>query len=159
MRGLLRFDLSDIPAGASVTSARFYLVPQDDRTGQATYLYRLTSGWSESSATWSSPWLEPGGDFGDSFSYAQILNEQKNCAIEVNITGLVQAWVDGDFPNYGILLSTEGSNPPMRYTAKEDSANPEEAPRLLVSYTTGSRQSPDFFAFLWDWLGAFLGLQ
>lgn len=156
-RGLVRFDLSDIPAGSTITSARFYLVPQDDRTGQATYIYRLTTGWSEASANWQSPWSSPGGDFDSNLSYAQILNEQKNCAIEVDITGLVQAWVDGDFPNYGMLLYAVGSSPPLRYTSKEDSANPEQAPRLLVAYTTGS-QKTDFFAWVFGWLGAFLGL-
>jgi hypothetical protein len=159
-RGLLTFNLSDIPTGAIITSARLYLYEQDEKPGQITYLYRVTRAWAESTATWGAPWTIPGGDFDQSIAYGLYLPNQKNCYASLDLTNLVQAWVNQDFPNYGVLLYSTGPNHIIQYTAKEETNNPERRPRLEVTYTMGfQRKSPggNFMRGFLNWLIAFFG--
>jgi hypothetical protein len=161
-RGLVRFDLSDIPAGATITSATLYLFPIDEKTGQTTYLYRVTSSWTELTASWNSPWTTPGGDFDPNVAYASYLNQQKNCSLSLDFTSLVQQWVNGTYPNYGLLLFATGPNHTIQYQSKEKTDKPEEAPRLSITFTTGaSRDGTLTRAFIdfFDWLGRNLSFQ
>jgi hypothetical protein len=138
LRGLLLFDLSDIPAHAEITSARLYLYEQDEKMEQVTYVYRVTSAWTESGATWNSPWVLPGGDFASSPAYATFVPGQRDCSISLNLTGLVQDWVDGTYPNYGVLLYSTGDSHVINYSSKEESGHSEQTPRLDVSYSIGT---------------------
>jgi hypothetical protein len=131
-RGLVRFDVSSIPQGSTVTSAMLYLYEKDKKEDQITYLFRLTSPWSEDSVTWSAPWIAAGGDFDDSHAYASFIPNQSSCMREIDITGLVQEWVDG-LPNYGLLLNSTGPNHIVRFSSKENVAV-EEHPKLDITY-------------------------
>jgi hypothetical protein len=132
-RGLLKFDLSSIPANATVTGATLYLYEKDNKTGQTTYIYRVTSNWNENSATWLS-WLLLGGDFDNSISYFTYLPEQNNCMLTIDITDLVRKWVDGTYNNYGLMLYSTGPNHIISYSSKE-SSTASERPKLNVIYT------------------------
>jgi hypothetical protein len=161
-RGLVRFDLSDIPLGSTITSAILYLYPTDEKNGQTTYLYRVNSAWTETTATWNTPWVLPGGDFDTTIPYAFYLNEQKNCALSLNLTYLVQQWVDGTYPNEGIILYATGPNHIIQYTTKEDTGKIEQAPRLAITFSAGfSRQNTlqSVLTGFFDWLGRNLGFQ
>ncbi len=133
-RGLIKFDLSDIPSGAIITGARLYLYEKSDKIGQVTYLYRITQNWSEGTTTWLSPWSTAGGDFDSSTAYALFIPDQKNCSISLDVTALVQLWVSNTYPNYGMLLYSTGPNHIIEYASKEETNNPEWAPRLEVTY-------------------------
>ena len=72
MRGLIKFDLTGIPAGSTITSAKLCLYSSSEAivTGDTGYYgaYRVTTAWTESGSTWNSsdtgvPWTSPGGDF------------------------------------------------------------------------------------------------
>jgi hypothetical protein len=160
LRGLVHFDLSDIPTNAIITSATLYLYPKDDQTGQITYLYRVTRSWSETTATWNVPWTSPGGDFDSSIAYALYRNEQKNCALSLDITSLVQLWTSNVYPNYGILLYAVGSNQVIQYTAKENTGNAVEAPKLAITYNQGNNRHTQFASAVENflkWLGSIFG--
>jgi hypothetical protein len=129
---LVRFDVSSIPSGSTVTQAKLYLYEKDQKLDQITYIYRLISPWSEDSVTWNDPWITVGGDFDSSRAYASFLPNQTNCMLEIDITTLVQEWVDG-VPNYGFLLYSIGPNHILRYSSKENTAL-EEHPRLDITY-------------------------
>lgn len=131
-RGLVRFDLSPIPTGSTVTDASLYLFERDKKLDQITYLYRLTSPWSEEFATWDSPWSTPGGDIDASQVYASFYPNQTSCMLEIDLTQLVQEWVDGR-PNYGFLLYSTGPNHILRYSSKENAATGEH-PKLEITY-------------------------
>lgn len=72
LRSLLRFSLSSIPSGSTVTSAAL-AVYVESQTGPdfPVYVYRLLQpGWSESGTTWkrfdcpnNGAWSRDGGDF------------------------------------------------------------------------------------------------
>jgi hypothetical protein len=132
-RGLLKFDLGSIPANSTITSATLYLYSQDSKAGQTTYIYRVTSNWSENSATWST-WTLPGGDFDSDTSYFTFLPAQSNCMLTLDLTSLVQAWVDGTSPNYGLLLYSIGPNHIIRYSSKEN-GTASQRPKLNIVFT------------------------
>jgi hypothetical protein len=131
-RGLLRFDLSSIPANATVTSATLYLYEGSNKTGQITYIYRVTSSWNEATANWVT-WSVPGGDFDSSTAYFTYLPNQSNCMLTMGITSLVQAWVNGNYNNYGMMFYSTGPNHIISYTSKED-GNSNEWPKLDIVY-------------------------
>jgi hypothetical protein len=132
-RGLIKFNLSSIPANANVISATLYLYSQDNKTDQITSLYRLTSNWNESTVTWQS-WTLPGGDFDSGTSYFTFLPTQNNCMLTMDIKNLVQGWVNDTYPNYGLMLYSTGPNHIIKYTSKEDSATSEH-PKLDIVYS------------------------
>jgi len=133
-RGVIRFDLSAIPANATITGATLYLYETNRNPGIITYLYRVTTSWSEDTVTWNNPWAAAGGDFDDTISFASFMPDQSGCMVTLNITDLVQRWVNGTYPNYGILMYSTGPNRSIIYISKEN-ANSLERPRLDVSYT------------------------
>jgi hypothetical protein len=133
-RGLVRFDLSAIPANAIITSADLYLYETRAIPGQTTYLYRVTRTWSEASVTWNSPWTTHGGDFDKSIAFASFRPNHINCMVTLDLTDLVQRWVSGTYPNYGVLLYSTGPNRSIVYVSKENLIL-EQRPRLNVSYT------------------------
>jgi hypothetical protein len=140
-RSLVRFNTSGISAGTALVSAKLRLhIPSiGARSGSSmTLLFRaLTQSWSESSFTWnrrtsSSFWTTPGGDFAGSEAATLNLPSSFNSGwIEVDITALAQAWVDGVTVNngviYGHLLSDQ-----INVDTKEGAA--ATRPQLVITY-------------------------
>ncbi|UCD97394.1 MAG: DNRLRE domain-containing protein [Chloroflexota bacterium] len=142
-RGLIRFNLSSIPPGSKVTKATLYLFERDRRLEQVTLLYKITSPWDEDSATWNFPWLNPGGDFNSSHPYASFPPIQSNCILAIDLTVLVQEWVNG-VHNYGFLLYAIGPNHILRYSSKENTVI-EELPRLQIDYIQPASTNREFY--------------
>jgi hypothetical protein len=139
---MVRFDLSSIPPGSTVTNATLYLFEKDKKLDQVTYLYLITSPWNETSVTWNSPWTNVGGDFDNSHAYASFLPNQSNCMLTIDLSDLVQEWVNGT-PNYGFLLYSTGPNHILRYSAKENSTA-DQHPKLDVTYIEPASSSTNF---------------
>ncbi len=135
----MRFDLSSIPQGSSVTSATLYLYETDKKLDQLTFIYKVTTLWNENSVTWNYPWLNPGGDFDNLHAYANFPPVQSNCMLTIDLTDLVQEWINGS-PNYGFLLYSTGPNHILRYSSKEN-ITPAEHPKLHISYTVPTLRS------------------
>ncbi|MBS2018957.1 MAG: DNRLRE domain-containing protein [Deltaproteobacteria bacterium] len=141
--GLVRFDLSSIPANAVVDSAslRLYAHGENDeddddcddgdREGFPAVpirFHRVTGPWTESS-TYAS--------FGQRFdpAVAAVLVPNGGSAYKtVNVTSLVRAWVAGTAPNYGVLLRTTSKKPTLFVSS--EGAKVALRPMLTVSYTT-----------------------
>lgn len=132
-RGLVKFNLSSIPADSTVTSATLYLNEKHKKSGQTTYIYRVTSNWNENTVTWLS-WSLLGGDFDSGISYFTFLPDQQDCMLTMDITSLVQAWVNGTYPNYGLMLYSTGPNQAISYYSKED-GTASRHPKLDIIYT------------------------
>jgi hypothetical protein len=132
-RGLVRFDLSFIPSNATISSATLYLYEKSNNKDQITDLYRVTSNWNESTVTWSS-WVTPGGDFDNNISYFTFIPNQNNCLLTMDITNIVELWVKGTYPNYGLLLYSTGPNHIISYVSKE-SGTISEQPKLSIVYS------------------------
>ncbi|CAN98241.1 MULTISPECIES: SdrD B-like domain-containing protein [Sorangium] len=124
-RALFRFDLSPIPAGSLVTSATFYAQTYTS-TAQTVYVHQVLAPWSEELVTWN--------NFGgmDPAAFTSFVPNVTGWS-SVDLTGIVQDWVNGTAPSHGILLE-EGASGKTSY---KGSAHTDESyrPLLEVCYT------------------------
>jgi hypothetical protein len=132
-RGLLKFDLSSIPSNATITSATLYLYENDKKAGQTTYVYRVTSNWDEDTVSW----ILLVGAFDNNISYFTFLPNQSDCMLTMDIANLVQLWVNGTYPNYGLMLYSTGANSKVTYVTKED-GTANKRPKLNIVYVLPS---------------------
>ncbi|WP_437820164.1 DNRLRE domain-containing protein [Sorangium sp. So ce1078] len=124
-QALYWFGLDSIPAGATVTSAEFGVVaygPGDENVR----IHRITAPWSEDDVTWHS--------FAESYDDAieADLTWAGPYEMTADLTGLVQAWVDGSAPNHGFLIEED----PIGRTSYRSSDHPiqSDRPSLEVCY-------------------------
>ncbi|HST47873.1 DNRLRE domain-containing protein [Jatrophihabitans sp.] len=158
-RALLRFDLRDIPAGATITSAVVSAWhPYTISSAQTVRAYPATAEWSEGtahstcsrdSATWYNayggvPWAANGADF-DGTAAATVTHAGGELPAFDNfdITLLAAKWVTGAVPNHGLVLKqdqeTPGTGSLLSYHSDDFSVAPSLRPKLVVSYADGSR--------------------
>jgi hypothetical protein len=128
-----------IPPGSTITNATLYLYEKDKKLGQVTYIYKVTSDWNEDSVTWNTPWLTPGGDFDNTYTYASFLPNQTDCILAIDLTELVQEWVNG-VSNYGFILYSTGPNHILRYSSKENTSV-DQHPKLSITYNQSASLS------------------
>ncbi|MBT8102972.1 MAG: DNRLRE domain-containing protein [Gammaproteobacteria bacterium] len=148
-RALLEFDLSAIPASAEIISAKLELEQRAIGTPGAIGVHRVTRGWLEGTgkggiggadgATWlsydgSTSWGQPGGDFDSTLYAATTTTSGKNGQwVAWDIRDLVDEWVSGQFPNYGLLLAGDGVADSAEFHSREG-LDPESAPKLTIVF-------------------------
>jgi RHS repeat-associated protein len=160
-RSLLRFDLSGVlPSDAVVLNADLGLLQVDTSSSshaQQLEVHRLTRAFT-SAVTWNkydgtNAWTTAGGDY-DAAVAATATAPATNGWVDWFPTRLVQGWVDGSIPNYGvavkatdettgydsIFFSTEGT-----ITSQQPELDIIWAPRTgrLGSYTFDSQRLTD----------------
>ena len=134
-QGLYRFDLSSLAPGTQINSAVawFYLKGDKNHPEGPITVHRITADWTELGAAWNTM----NGGF-DSAVIATIpAQEVGGVWVQVNLTGQVQAWVDGE-PNFGILFNTQAEGLHTDYSTREHGSNP---PRLDVIVGTSAVSS------------------
>ena len=141
---LLRFDVSDIPAGSVVQSATLNLETFDPTTSVYS-LYELKTAWSELGATWDEsssgvPWQAAGAQ-GTNDRDTAVLGTFSapaigNIPVALNVDGVsaVQGWVDSAGSNHGIIIadSTASNGGDIR---SSDYATASLRPKLTVIYS------------------------
>ena len=162
-RGLLRFDLAGIPAGATITSATVQLtvvkVPASNPVSSTFDLFRLLANWNEGTksgnngapatageATWNARmqgtanWTAPGakGDAVATASASTAVGSTQNAKSSWSGPGLVadvQLWVNNPSQNFGWLLTSraETSLRSVRGFASREGA--ANVGTLVVGYT------------------------
>lgn len=167
-RALSLFDLSSIPAGATVEAGELSLYVTRLRDGARTYnVHRLTNSWLEGSGnntlnsltvngvTWYErqygdnlwtgadawDWAAPGGDFIAAPSASLTTLPVVGARMAWDLTADVQTFTSGVNPNYGWLLkdSAEGSAIKAQVGfATKEDATPANWPQLIVTYVIGS---------------------
>ncbi|HOW84919.1 MAG TPA: DNRLRE domain-containing protein [Candidatus Aminicenantes bacterium] len=117
-----------IPQGSIVNSAEFAIFVQHHTTTETVTLYRITQGWDELGVNWQnfgSAWDGVVGSFvNDVYGWRTV-----------DLTALVQAWVNGTYPNYGFLMMQNATSPYTAYYSSEY-ATIAQRPRLTITYTT-----------------------
>jgi V8-like Glu-specific endopeptidase len=104
-RALLRFDLSGLPAGATVLTARVGL-HRETLSGPGTLsVHQILRDWDEHRETWDSFGLagfdpRPLVTFGNATAVVNSTEE-----VWFDLTGLVERWASGEAENDGILLA------------------------------------------------------
>jgi hypothetical protein len=107
--------------------------------GAEVTLHRITNSWEENIVTWNNF----GGSF-DATSSGSFVPTGTGWHT-TNVTGLVNGWIDGTYPNYGALLKETSPDTNQSYSSKEGS----DSPYLKVWWTlndSSGYDSTDAFA-------------
>ncbi|GAB4420234.1 MAG: hypothetical protein OHK0039_33600 [Bacteroidia bacterium] len=159
-RALLQFDLSGIPANATITAASLTLTMNQTIAGATTMtLRKVDASWGEGGsvasgqqgggasaqpgdATWlhrsfaTTLWTTPGGDFSATVSASTSVAGNGNYTwTSAQLAADVQAWLASPATNFGwILLGNEGATPSAkRFVSREGAA--ASRPKLTITYT------------------------
>jgi hypothetical protein len=138
-RGFLKFDLGLIPNDATITSAILKLSKVGGvGTGARTIrVHRVTNDWQENILSWNT---QPSYDA--SVVTSLSVDPQGSGVFSFNVTSLVQQWINGTVPNYGLMLrdaNESGSSVNISFGSREYASKPI----LEVTYTipsTGKKQ-------------------
>lgn len=160
-RALLRFDLSAIPAGSTITGVSLNLfMNQTNAPASNVAAYRVTNSWGEGAssasagnpvaaqtndATWihrfynTTAWTNPGGDFAAlASSTISVGGVGAYAWTGASMVSDVQAMLDNPAANYGwLLMGDEASNSAKRYSSRE-ATNAAQRPALVVEYVIPS---------------------
>ncbi|MBX2998999.1 MAG: DNRLRE domain-containing protein [Caldilineaceae bacterium] len=152
-RTLLEFDLSAIPANATVSSAVLSLYVKEVRDGNMTIAtHQITNSWTESEVTWKARnraqnllWTNLGGDYNAAtVSSAVFIKDMKNFWANWDITPLVGPWISNPATNFGVLLESSVTNPKseVRFRSSDD-GTAAQRPKLEICYSSALVLSPD----------------
>ena len=150
-RGLMAFDLSSIPVGSTIISAKLNLYAYTDFTvavlqnghcgNNQSKLSRITGNWSESMVTWNSqPTVS---------NVNEILLNQSSATnqdyLNINVANLVQDMVNNPTTSFGFRLALvdEVVTSSLAFCSKEF-ANSAKRPSLLVEYRLPSSSVSEF---------------
>lgn len=123
-RGLLRFNLSAIPANAQISSAVLKLFVSSDGSPVAGNVYSVNGSWTESTVTYSTA-PQVGG------LIAALPNPATpSSSVSINLTSSVIGKSSVAF-----YITTSNSDGVVYYTHEKGSA---QAPRLTITWTTGT---------------------
>jgi len=130
MRGLIKWNLSQIPAGSVLQSASITLHIVNHSGGQLYTLHKATKDWNEDSATWNSL----GGDFDSASSGIMSSNTLGTNSALLNAQGIsvLQGWLDNPDSNFGFMITAEsGSTNGFEFK----SSNSSIKPKLEITFT------------------------
>lgn len=116
----------ELPSGAILQKATFYIY-SNIPSGQPVYVHRITTEWEELVVTWNS--------FGGNFDPLIIGSFTPTTTgwYTIDLTFLVQSWLNGTYPNYGILLRQDHSVI-TGYHSSEYLGNLSQRPKLVITY-------------------------
>lgn len=153
MHALFKFDLSQIPANATITSAALTLVAekQNFSAQTATFeLHRLIQPWVATEATWNNraadtPWTTPGAAAEDDYSLTVSASQSVSDAFSTtyifgstaDMVADVQSWVSTPDSNNGWIfkVADESVSPTSR---RWGSTTIGDAASLTVIYTASA---------------------
>ena len=148
---LIRWDLSSIPAGSIVHTARIVL--NVTNTGKTYELYKLKRDWVENQVTWrisatGIAWAVAGAQ-GDADRDPTILGLLSARAlgltpIELNASGIaaVQSWVNDPASNFGFILQNYTTASDGLNFDSHEAVNPSLRPRIEITFLPPSSSQP-----------------
>ena len=144
---LLRFDLSPLPAGASVNSARLELYMTWRSNAGSAYFspYQVIRAWNEMEASWLkatsvTQWDQAGCNdtstdrFGSATDKDQPPPDIVNVWVTLDVTEMVRNWAASPASNRGIFLHDEGGNSVEYDFASSEHADVTIHPKLVIEY-------------------------
>jgi len=147
MQPVMRFDLSSIPANATVTQATLELWVNSSSNSYSVDVrgYRLNRSWEESQVTWNQatngqPWGLPGANEAGAdraYTYkAQTMHSGTGVWLELDVQSLAQNWVSAPGQNAGVLLKGIGAAGVRYDLASSEYWNVSQRPKLTITYRT-----------------------
>lgn len=129
---LLKFTHSlnstDIISNATL---RVYMIPLSGSNPLNLTIQRLTQSWNDSNVTWNT---KPSND-SVNWSYKYFPDDTVGY-YDFDITNLLQSWVNGTYPNYGIQIMAYDYNTSYKLFTRTEADN-EYAPYILINLTYG----------------------
>jgi RHS repeat-associated protein len=148
-RSLLKFDMSDIPSNANITTAVMSLYVDGttnlNRQNASYGVKQMLRSWSSntnwnrrnaSGDSWSQPGGEPHVDYDTTnVAYLQNVDGAGVSSKAFDITSLVTGWVNNGVPNYGVMIKQDPENVQnyFGFSSGNQASNPK--PVLTVTYT------------------------
>ncbi len=139
---LFEFDLTGLPLNIVVTEAELSVNLKQITIGSGSpevSIHRMMQEWTEfgssyttsdGSTAWNSwpPPMDPDAAFTSAISSSDVgINSW-------DVTRLVQGWLDGDYPNYGLSIASSSAVSIISMETKEESS-PTLIPTLTIRYT------------------------
>ena len=144
----LRWDLSQIPAGATVSNATVTL-NITNATIHTYGAYDLKRAWNEGQLTWNqastgTPWATAGakGATDRGAKVADVAPTKKVLYTFTIPASVVQGWLDNPSTSNGILLADPTSGTTNWDTFAFDTKEGATPPKLTINYTGGTDTSP-----------------
>ncbi len=158
-RDLLSFNLSSVPAGTQIASARvelFHVEGNYDNGPMGVQIRALARGWEEGTGTdhftpspgasWANaatgvPWTTPGGDFvttnlglgaGGIVGSATIPSFSSQGWRAFDVTPAVRGWLNGTLPNQGLAFLPTSGDYTEHLFASTEHTNAAWRPRLVL---------------------------
>jgi hypothetical protein len=106
--------------------------------GQYMDLYRVSTEWAEMTTTWNiadtgQPWATPGGDAAELLGQVELTLGDHIYYPPVDVTDIVQKWVNGTADNFGMLLVNDS----LTRTNLKASEYSSSHTYLEITYTNG----------------------
>lgn len=145
-QALLKFDLSPLPVGASVTSAHLNLYVTDGTVHVLDIgAYKVLRPWNENEATWilaraNDPWAAPGcsavgTDRAATGVYTQTVHGAIGYWYSWDITSLVRDWLAEPGANHGMILRGASGTSTEYTVAAAQHLTQDWRPKLVIRYT------------------------
>lgn len=119
-----------IPSGSTVQSAiaNFYNTQSNNNP---VYLHQITNDWTETGATWNNS-----ANAYNPLPIGVFTPASPNQYYPVNVTSLVQQWVNDSLTNQGLMLLAAASATETRYSSKEQTGSYQD-PYVSIYLTPG----------------------
>lgn len=135
-RVLMKFDVSSIPATATVLEARliFYVNNFSNAASNPFFVgaHKINSDWGELTETWQT---HNGGDFDVNIMAGSNVSGTGSWTIFLT-PSVVEGWIKGTIPNYGVLLKQGTENTVQDYIdiSMKEWSTENERPYLIIKY-------------------------
>jgi hypothetical protein len=156
--GLLKFDVSSIPADKIINSAVVTIDVTNASTGGTYELYESLRNWDEATATWNvfstgNPW-QPAGGVGANDRGTTILGSLGSSSatglrtITLNAAGLalVESWGDNPASNHGFVFYNAANLDGIQFRSSEYNTDTTRRPKLTIEYSNPVDPAPQVTA-------------
>jgi hypothetical protein len=126
--------ITTTPGGVIITSATLRLYADQTNSSVQVRVHRVTAPWNEQTVTYNS--------FGEAFDPTVVGSFTTKSSVtgwySADVTALVQGWVNGAYPNDGLLLEQGWGSAFNRFRSSDSTGNATLLPKLVVCYNAAS---------------------